>query len=55
VDGANASNHPLPNPAQDGKLAKTGDKSMLSLQGIGAGLLAYLSGLWLWARRKKKA
>ncbi|MBC2238716.1 hypothetical protein HCJ78_14160 [Listeria innocua] len=28
---------------------------MLSLQGIGAGLLVYLSGLWLWARRKKKA
>ncbi|EBF5117205.1 LPXTG cell wall anchor domain-containing protein [Listeria monocytogenes] len=55
VDMANASNRPLPSPAQDGKLAKTGDKSMLSLQGIGAGLLAYLSGLWLWARRKKKA
>ncbi|MBC2262548.1 LPXTG cell wall anchor domain-containing protein, partial [Listeria sp. FSL L7-0091] len=58
VDGANtegSSNGPLPNPAQDGKLAKTGDKSMLSLQGIGAGLLAYLSGVWLWARRKKKA
>ncbi|TYV02524.1 LPXTG cell wall anchor domain-containing protein [Listeria monocytogenes] len=49
------SNPPLLNPAQDGKLAKTGDTSMLSLQGIGAGLLAYLSGLWLWARRKKKA
>ncbi|MBC1904804.1 LPXTG cell wall anchor domain-containing protein, partial [Listeria innocua] len=57
VDGANVdgSNPPLPNPAQDGKLAKTGDTNMLSLQGIGAGLLAYLSGLWLWARRKKKA
>ncbi|MBC2262500.1 KxYKxGKxW signal peptide domain-containing protein [Listeria sp. FSL L7-0091] len=55
VDGANASNRPFPSQAQDGKLAKTGDKSMLSLQGIGAGLLAYLSGVWLWARRKKKA
>ncbi|EHD1589109.1 hypothetical protein JR590_002894 [Listeria monocytogenes] len=28
---------------------------MLSLQGIGAGLLVYLSGLWLWARRKKES
>ncbi|TYU99876.1 leucine-rich repeat domain-containing protein, partial [Listeria monocytogenes] len=55
VDVANASNRPLPSLAQDGKLAKTGDTSMMSLQGIGAGLLAYLSGLWLWARRKKKA
>ncbi|HBC0574203.1 TPA: LPXTG cell wall anchor domain-containing protein, partial [Listeria monocytogenes] len=58
VDGANTnmdgSNRPLPSPAKDGNLAKTGDTSMLSLQGIGAGLLAYLSGLWLWARRKRK-
>ncbi|EAE7358307.1 hypothetical protein BKE16_08565 [Listeria monocytogenes] len=26
----------------------------MSLQGVGAGLLAYLSGMWIWAKRKKK-
>ncbi|EHK4067815.1 leucine-rich repeat domain-containing protein [Listeria monocytogenes] len=41
--------------AQNEKLVKTGDVSMLSLQGVGAGLLASLSGLWVWVRRKKKA
>ncbi|EBF5204929.1 LPXTG cell wall anchor domain-containing protein [Listeria monocytogenes] len=41
--------------AQNEKLVKTGDVSMLSLQGVGAGLLASLSGLWVWIRRKKKA
>ncbi|EHK4067844.1 LPXTG cell wall anchor domain-containing protein, partial [Listeria monocytogenes] len=38
----------------DGKLAKTGDASMLSLQGIGAGLIASLSSIWVWAKRKSK-
>ncbi|MBC2262708.1 LPXTG cell wall anchor domain-containing protein [Listeria sp. FSL L7-0091] len=44
-----------PISAQNGKLAKTGDISMLSLQGVGVGLLASLSGLLAWTRRKKKA
>ncbi|EHT9649987.1 LPXTG cell wall anchor domain-containing protein, partial [Listeria monocytogenes] len=39
---------------REGKLAKTGDSSTMSLQGVGAGLLAYLSGMWIWAKRKKK-
>ncbi|EHD1589179.1 LPXTG cell wall anchor domain-containing protein, partial [Listeria monocytogenes] len=39
----------------DGKLAKTGDASMLSLQGIGAGLIASLSSIWVWAKRKRKS
>ncbi|MBC2143014.1 hypothetical protein HCA89_11890 [Listeria innocua] len=25
----------------------------MSLQGVGAGLLAYLSGMWIWAKKKK--
>ncbi|MBC1353846.1 LPXTG cell wall anchor domain-containing protein, partial [Listeria innocua] len=36
---------------QEQKLAKTGDASMMPLQG--AGLLAFLSGIWVWIRRKK--
>ncbi|HBC0574220.1 hypothetical protein HCA50_14995 [Listeria innocua] len=27
---------------------------MLSLQGIGAGLIASLSSIWVWAKRKSK-
>ncbi|EBF5117218.1 LPXTG cell wall anchor domain-containing protein, partial [Listeria monocytogenes] len=37
---------------QEQKLVKTGDASMIPLQG--AGLLAFLSGIWIWIRRKKK-
>ncbi|WP_221771131.1 LPXTG cell wall anchor domain-containing protein, partial [Listeria farberi] len=36
---------------QEQKLVKTGDVSMMPLQG--AGLLAFLSGIWVWVRRKR--